>query len=303
MHMKWLLILTVSVILLAGCAKVDVSELTPTTPIPIPKIAYTTTSGSIYIMNTDGSNQRTVTTDEYLKNTVCWSKDNKRLAHLSLGDSQPTLVIVNIEDSEKTTVDLKIIPEISQKKSYYLGLMSRCWRPSSDRILLSMVALGINEPDKIYEIDPKNRVATLVMTDGFAPVLSPSGDRFVFIRDWSSQILEVGDNTILSEDLTENFCVDWSPNGDKLVCIGSEEYQSIFTINTDGTEKTEIPNVSLREGDRIEMASWSPDGEKILFSVFSSSDECFMYTVNIDGTGQLRLLNSTDACVGIYSNP
>ena len=84
----------------------------------------------------------------------------------------------------------------------------------------------------------------------------------------------------------------------------TDDKENIVTINEDGTEKSTVGLAPLDEGETVVLPSFSPSGEKILFSKVSRDFEsCGMYTVNMDGAEQTRLLIREDACFGVYSNP
>ena len=289
--MKSCLILTLVLLLLVACGGAT-------------KIAYVSTGDAIYIMNTDGSNQTRVTTDKHLRSLPCWSSDNKRLTFLSERDSQIRLVIIDTDGSDETVINLNIIPEVSQKNFDTLQIMPGCWSSKSDKILVVvMLPYPTKSEGKIYEVTLKDSVAKLVISNGNTPAWSPNGDRLVFHREEVAQIAKAGDGKILTKNLAAGYCTSWSPDGEKLVCFEDEEDGSIFTINTDGTERTKIGLAPLDEGEQPLLPTWSPDGKKILFSTVNKDNECVTYTVNIDGSEQTRLLDRGDTCFGIYSIP
>ena len=289
--MKSCLILTLVLLLLVACGGAT-------------KIAYVSTDDAIYIMNADGSNQTRVTTDKHLRSLPCWSSDNKRLTFLSERDSQIRLVIIDTDGSDETVINLNIIPEVSQKNFDTLQIMPGCWSSKSDKILVVvMLPYPTKSEGKIYEVTLKDSVAKLVISNGNTPAWSPNGDRLVFHREEVAQIAKAGDGKILTKNLAAGYCTSWSPDGEKLVCFEDEEDGSIFTINTDGTERTKIGLAPFDEGEQPLLPTWSPDGKKILFSTVNKDNECVTYTVNIDGSEQTRLLDRGDTCFGIYSIP
>ena len=292
--MKWLLVLTVSVLLVSVLACGGT-----------PKIAYISTGDAIYVMNADGTNQTRVTTDKHLQSLPCWSNDNKRLAFLSGRDSQQSLVIIDIDGSNETVINLNVIPEVSQDNFDYLELGPGCWRPTSDKILVVVILpWGVESEGKIYEVNLEDGVARFVIDNANIPIWSPNGDKLVIHREDFSHIIKTGDNKTLTKDLIEGYCLSWSPDGDKLVCIDDEtdDKENIVTINEDGTEKSTVRLAPLEEEELLVFPMFSPDGEKILFSK-GNGETCGIYTVNLDGTEETKLLNREDACFGVYSNP
>lgn len=72
----------------------------------------------------------------------------------------------------------------------------------------------------------------------------------------------------------------------------------IWTCDLDGNNKTRL-NVVVPDGYRVVTARLSPDGKKIVFAVqirLTVSQECAIYTCNIDGTTLLKIAegNLTD---------
>ena len=256
-------------------------------------------------MNADGTNQTRVTTDKHLRSVTCWSNDNKRLAFLSERDSQLNLVIIDIDGSNETAINLNVIPEVSQDNFDYLVFGPGCWRPTSDKILVTVdLPWGVESEGKIYEVNLEDGVAKFVIDNANTPSWSPNGDKLLIHREDFAHIIKTGDNKTLTKDLIEGYCHSWSPDGGKLVCTEYDETddkENIVTINEDGTEKSTVGLAPLEE-EVLVLPSFSPDGEKILFSK-GKDETCGIYTVNLDGTEETKLLNREDACFGVYSNP
>lgn len=85
--------------------------------------------------------------------------------------------------------------------------------------------------------------------------------------------------------LESDFSLSWSPDGRK---IAFEEMNEIFTVNIDGTERTNLTNNVANDWS----PSWSPDGSRILF-VSSRETYWAMYTMKPDGS-DVRALPGTD---------
>jgi Tol biopolymer transport system component len=120
---------------------------------------------------------------------------------------------------------------------------------------------------------------------------------------------------------------DWSPDGSQI--IFESGVNNIYIINADGTGLTEIGSgnnpswspvdnriiyrhdmpccslvlVDLDEGweNKVELASqikeqgsWSPDGEKIVYSIPNGSESASIWVMNSDGSGKIRLTTDED---------
>lgn len=97
----------------------------------------------------------------------------------------------------------------------------------------------------------------------------------------------------------KTFCtpVAWSPDGQKIAYVSEETgNREIFTINPDGTEKTQLTNNPSQDNFRPDDSSfvprkiWSPDSQKILF-VSDRNGDWDIYSINRDGTGLTQLTN------------
>jgi len=81
---------------------------------------------------------------------------------------------------------------------------------------------------------------------------------------------------------------DWNPTNNKIVFWSGGE---IWTINADGTGRTQLTNVANANNDDPE---WSPDGKKILFSTNRSGNgNNEMWVMNSNGSQQKKIVNNT----------
>jgi dipeptidyl aminopeptidase/acylaminoacyl peptidase len=170
--------------------------------------------------------------------------------------------------------------------------------PKNGKILYTNVPRsGVSGERELQTMDPdgSNRASfTPPITGANTPAWSPDGTKFAF-RNSALGLAVVGADGTGRFDLpnTSNaLSPTWSPDGAKLAFeqrIFSEDQTTsigrIFTINVDGTEKTDLssevpPQLSLQDPD------WSPDGAKIALTVTGPDVPSEIYTMNADGTGQ-----------------
>lgn len=126
-------------------------------------------------------------------------------------------------------------------------------------------------------------------TDTYASY-SPDGTKIVFAssRDGVPRIYTMNADGTSQTRLTNNantfdYFPSFSPDGTKIAFTGVLGVNAdVFVMNADGTNPTKITN-----GGTNDAPSFSPDGTKI---VFSKSDG--IYTMNSDGSGQVRLANT-----------
>lgn len=96
--------------------------------------------------------------------------------------------------------------------------------------------------------------------------------------------------------LTNNSVVDdsptWSPDGRKIAFVGQKQNGSfaIFTMNADGTDRTEITALNDSYWATWRPLTWSPDGGRIAFHDASAvSGSIDIFVVNVDGSGRQDL--------------
>jgi hypothetical protein len=121
------------------------------------------------------------------------------------------------------------------------------------------------------------------------PRWSPDGSRIAFVRccpDGVNQVYVMkadgSSQTRLSTGRFDNpGQLAWSPTGDH---IAFSQAGSIWIMNADGSDPTQVPNTS--GADTQYGLAWSPDGTKIAFSEFTTSDhEEDIYTISPTGSG------------------
>lgn len=87
--------------------------------------------------------------------------------------------------------------------------------------------------------------------------------------------------------------IDCSPDGKKVVA-SNVNFEKIFIINIDGTNKVDLLDVGSN-GD-VAGPSWSPDGKQIAYSQGTTEgvNTYFeIYVMNVDGSDQTQLTNTT----------
>ena len=148
-----------------------------------------------------------------------------------------------------------------------------------------------NLGEEIQITNRNNKVA-------YEPSLSPDTEWTVF----ESHILDVEGNGIITKykiDGSSNYIEltapnddcrqpNWSPNGDKIVYQKLENNQwDLWVMNTDGTEKFKVTS---GEGDKTD-ASFTPDGQFIIYSTDFELDFANIYKISITGGAPTRITN------------
>lgn len=219
----------------------------------------------LYAMNADGTDVHLVVNRLYEPYAV--SPDGTRIA---LGATTATqhpnvdLFVMNADGSERTRiVDLPC--DFIDSNCHHLEALA--WSPDGQRIAYSTRSQGHGSTTSSY--------VGVVNADGTGQLVLPTGTR--------------------STEPT------WAPDGQRIVFSSSPTNPSYIStpvdleiINADGTGR-----MVLLDGDADGMAntsaSWSPDGQSIVFARFSPGTDWVvpgqseLFAVNVDGTGLRRV--------------
>ena len=173
---------------------------------------------------------------------------------------------------------------------------------------------------KIADLNPQPNDADWDLAYGHHADVSPDGSRIVYATceytyySGTSGRYEIamanadgtGRQRLTRSTSFENYPV-WSPDGTRIAFIanydsesdsdsGSSRYEAsdtrIFTMAADGTDVKVVPNT---EGVGLYPPVWSPDGERLAFTVneewdyHSQRERRILYTVRIDGSELSRI--------------
>ncbi|MGA9397833.1 MAG: SUMF1/EgtB/PvdO family nonheme iron enzyme [Anaerolineaceae bacterium] len=145
------------------------------------------------------------------------------------------------------------------------------------------------------------------MNDNF-PVWSADGKKIAFVSDRDGYQTEIyvmnadGSGQInLTNNQSNDYYPAWSPDGQKIAFVSDHEGEyKICVMNPDGSAQTCLnnselgnitPSLGMNRVDTDEVGvSWSPDGQKIVYSSRRSGN-AKIYVMNTDGSGQTDLTN------------
>lgn len=205
--------------------------------------------------------------------------------------------IVYSASSNDTSVNLYLVDVNSKEKrqltnTTYSNYPS--WSSDGKKIVFTS-----DEGLYFINVDGTN-LTKIIDTPNFEtnPVWSPNHLKVAFISQnlgnqklYNLMVVNIdGSNLItIANDLGEiDFysSFSWSPNGQKLVfsypANGSRE---IFTVNSDGSNLTQVTHLSTPPYSPPVQPSWSPDGEMIAFVTFD------LQAIKSDGTGLTKLID------------
>ncbi len=231
----------------------------------------------IYVMNSDGSNKRNLTSlsTPHKECVPRWSPDKSKIAYFLCGASDSSQIyVINANGTSNN----------------YLGVEggSLCWSPGGTIICY----VAPTTPTTICLIPAAGGVPVSVVP-GTDPSWSPSGTTIVFDGTGPSgtQIGTVHPDgsspATLTSGLTASTNPSYSPDGTKILYIYSG---NVMTMNPDGSNP--VPLTSYGTGG-VYTPVWSPDGSKIAY-VYDSGSGFNVYVMSNSGSN-VTLISSNAA--------
>jgi len=228
----------------------------------------------IYTINADGKNLRKITnTNNSEVNGPVWSPDGKKIAFILTQKISPPYVMTLSLGDTFTTEWVSDIIIINTDGS-------------------NQIQVTNNYPYQDYSHYPYS-------THEFA--WSPDGKKIAFVLDVDfnkSNIYVVNANGSGQQRLTSSSGWDsepkWSPDGKKLIFSSDRDEflsRAIYIMDLDGGNQTRLTDVFGLKGYTIVSYSpeWSPDGNKIAFLSDRDFYHWGLYTMDVDGSNQIRL--------------
>ena len=265
----------------------------------------------IYVMDTDGKNQRRLTNNRHDDWSPSWSPDGKRIAFHSDRDGH---VKNGIPTDEIYVMDADGGNPQNLTNSPFFDDRHPSWSPDSKRIAFvsnrdGHVKNGI-PTDEIYVMDadggnPQNLTNSPFFDDRH-PSWSPDSKRIAFDsnRDKDNphkrQIYVMdadgGNQQRLTENLKTDWLPSWSPNGERIAYASYRVRvvtSEIYVMDTDGGNQQRLTENLKTDW----QPSWSPNGERIAYASDRKGDfENFeIYVMDADGGNQQRLTENRDS--------
>lgn len=236
-------------------------------------------SKEIYLMDYDGSNQRTITANGGLNKFPAWLFDNSKLAFITKlpQSARWELWIQGLQGGRN------VMP---MPTSY---VSSPSFSPDGDRIAFSSRDVTRVDADVYYaRVNTQNRTnLTNHPSIDTSPTWSPTGRQIAFISDRSGSPqlwLMDSDGTNLQQLVTEGgHCdsPDWSPDGRFIVYSWQPPTRWEHDIYVVEVSTSKIFQLTSRSGSN-ENPHWSPDGRHLVFqSARTGSKQIFI--MNADG--------------------
>ena len=234
-------------------------------------ISYENNYYNLYIVDTDGKNQKLLSSAKQFCGSPAWSPDDKTVVFVKKDNNVADnyhIYSVNISGSN----EVKLTTENDNSSPQYFSNGNSIVYTSSNSTLTGIYKMNIDGSGNRL-LSPRNKSFG-------SPVISPDGNKIAINSiDWKgSQIFVMnadGSNLnqitfTVSPDYYDtgyprdgNYNPVWSPNSKKIAYVSyANGTPDIFLINSNGTGDRRLTDTPLRDED----PSWTRDGNYILFS-------------------------------------
>ena len=244
-------------------------------------------NSEIFVMNTDGSGQRNLTSNPAFDGDPSFSHDGSRIAFTSARDSGNFFIYIMDADGS------------NQIRLHNTALMDSqpSFSPDDSRIVFTSTRDG-NFEIYIMNIDGTNQTRlTNTIAEDRDPSFSPDGSKIVFTsnRDGNFEIYVMNSDGTNPTRLTSSAAIDekpaFSPDGSKIAFTSMRDGNfEIYVMNADGSNPINLTNNPTYDADPV----FSPDGSKIAFhSLVNQNFE--VVVMNADGSNRINLTNMAES--------
>jgi Tol biopolymer transport system component len=239
----------------------------------------------IYLMNSDGSDSRVLTThgDNTEPN---WSSDRHTIAFGSTNNGATEVHVINADGSGEH--------QLTNGGGY-----SPNWAPSNQRLAFISDRTGI--PQLFITDSSGNNIQQLTSdpnAEASAPAWAPNNQVIAFVYSKGGQsaiwLINVDGGSLhqFTNDQDGNdYGAAWAPDGQHLAyAVTTNGDSDIRIVDTNGSNGTQVASLPGKYADSV---SWSPDGKQLVFSAWASKKPKAIFVVASDGVGSFRQLTGS----------
>jgi Tol biopolymer transport system component/CubicO group peptidase (beta-lactamase class C family) len=243
-------------------------------------------SGDIYLMNADGSDQRNLTNHPASDDHPCWSPDGSLIAFSSDRSGNYEIYVMAVSggtDSDGANLQrLTRNPAVDGHPT---------WSPDGRRIAFVSLRDGNAEiyvmavPDGTDADGSDLQRLTVNQSGDHEPDWSPDGTQIVFASSAGIYVMSSdgsGRQKLTGTD-ADDFYPRWSPDGTQIAYLSRRDgsLEEIYVMNSDGTNQRRLTNNDAFDG----APSWSPDGTQVVFASDRDGDH-EIYVMDAGGAEQ-----------------
>ena len=257
----------------------------------------------IYVVDVTGGDESRLTVNDWEDTSPCWSPDNTKIAFKSQRDttldhSREELYIMAADGSKPRRVtyfNKRIRPGVND---LYLG--PNCWSHDGKKITFSFKNI-------IYSVDANITNLKPYDLEGKYPGFSNNGKYISFSSEtndsYSVYIMDVEGNNPKEVFYSEHelpHCWSWSPNSKKLACTKGSE---LFVVEVSSGEITLLLSSPTSSDKVVFGADWSPEGNKILYSVREkATKDSIQYVFDVESGTSAMFTPKLFSGLGTWSN-
>lgn len=257
----------------------------------------------IFVINSDGTNEKKITGDENKKWGLAWGKD--KIAYNSFGkDGLEKIFIINPDGTGNAQLILDNTRQGKERSDKPPAWAAPSWSPDGKSLVYTSPDEKTNQ--KIYKVNADGTGKTQVFDDPFrqwSPAFSPDGKNIVYVSyppEKNIEELFIVDiagterKRLTFDEIKKNYPV-WGPDG-TIVFVSYESITSsgekLFAIDQDGTNRRLFINTDYRQ----QSPSFSLDGRKFAYAAIDVSGNIKIAVGDVTGiTGAATPIITTAA--------